>query len=260
MINSIGQVFGWTGMRPMVEKYVASCDSCQRNKHSNKKSHGKIPLTPALRDKNPWDKVQVDCCGPWTIRYQNDITGRITSFRIHLLSMIDVCTGWPEFARIESANSIATAKAFDKSWLCRYPRPMECGHDNGKEFIGIEFQELLASYGITSKPTTVKNPTANAIVERIQGTLGEQLRSTIFESDWEEDVDTLIQACAYALRTTAPSNEPYSPAQLTFGCDMLFRRKIIIDWERLKAIRTNIRGCHIDVMGHLQLIYHILLS
>ncbi len=61
MINSIGQIFGWTGMCPMVEKYVASCDSCQRNKHSNKKSHGKIPLTPALRDKNPWDKVQVDC-------------------------------------------------------------------------------------------------------------------------------------------------------------------------------------------------------
>jgi hypothetical protein len=151
--------------------------------------------------------------------------------------MVDVCNGWPEFARINSASSIATAKAFDKIWLCRYPRPLECGHDNGKEFLGIEFQELLTSYGIKSKPTTVKNPTANAIVERIQGTLGEQLRSTIFESDWEEDVDTLIQACAHALRTTTPSNEPYSPAQLTFGCDMIFRQTIIIDWERLKATR-----------------------
>ncbi len=55
MINSINQVFGWKGMGKMVQKHVASCDSCQRNKLS----------TLALRNKNPWDKVQVDCCGPW---------------------------------------------------------------------------------------------------------------------------------------------------------------------------------------------------
>ncbi len=75
MINSISQVFGWKGMRTMVEKHVASCDSCQRNKLSNKKPHGKIPLTQALHNKNPWDKVQVDCCGPWTVCYKNTATG-----------------------------------------------------------------------------------------------------------------------------------------------------------------------------------------
>ena len=98
---------------------------------------------------------------------------------------------------------------------------------------------MLDSYGIISKPTTVKNPTANAIVERIQGTLGEQLRATLFNSDWSDDVETLIQACAYALRATSPSNNPYSPAQLAFSCDMLFRQKVIIDWERLKASRNK---------------------
>jgi hypothetical protein len=98
---------------------------------------------------------------------------------------------------------------------------------------------MLESYGIISKPTTVKNPTANAIVERIQGILGEQLRATIFATDWSDDVDTLIQACAYALRATSPSNNPYSPAQLAFGCDMLFRQKVIIDWEWLKESRDK---------------------
>ncbi len=58
---------------------------------------------------------------------------------------------------------------------------------------------MLTSYGIKSKPMTVKNPTANAIVERIQGTLGKQLRATIFGQDWSEDVDRLTQACAYVL-------------------------------------------------------------
>ena len=108
----------WTGMHPMVKEHIASCNSCQWNKHSKKKSHSKIPLTPALRSKNPWDKVQVDCCGPWTIRYHNKVTGRISLFQIHLLSMVDICNRWPEFAQINSANSIVTAKAFDKNWLC----------------------------------------------------------------------------------------------------------------------------------------------
>ncbi len=31
-INSIGQVFDWKGLCPMVEKFVTSCDSCQHNK------------------------------------------------------------------------------------------------------------------------------------------------------------------------------------------------------------------------------------
>lgn len=238
-LNSISQTFAWKGLRTMVEEHIASCDSCQRNKQSNKKQYGKLPLVPALRNREPWEKVQVDCCGPWTIRYHNALTGKISKYEIHLLSMVDVCTGWSEFTRLNSHTAIAVAKAFDKTWLCRYPRPLECGHDNGVEFLGMEFQEMLISYGIKSKPTTVKNPTANSIVERIQGTLGEQLRSTIFEADWSDDIDTLIQSCAYALRATAPSNNPYSPAQLAFGCDMIFRQKIIVDWELLKAQRNK---------------------
>jgi transposase InsO family protein len=75
-------------------------------------------------------------------------------------------------------------------------------HDNGNEFMGYEFQELLDSYGIEPKPTTVKNPTVNAILERIHGTLGEQLRATVFGADWSNNVDTLIQACPFALCAT----------------------------------------------------------
>jgi hypothetical protein len=82
--------------------------------------------------------------------------------------------------QIKLASSITTATAFDNNWLFWYLRPKECGHDNSKEFMGIKFQEMLNSYGIKSKPMTVKNTMAKSIIERIQGTLGEQLRATIF--------------------------------------------------------------------------------
>ena len=105
--------------------------------------------------------------------------------------------------------------------------------------MGIEFQELLLSYGIKPKPTTVKNPQANAVMERIFGTLKEQLRATIFETNWSEDIDTLIQACAFALRVTTPAHGPYSLAQLAFGYDLIFRQKVVIDWERKKALHQR---------------------
>jgi hypothetical protein len=50
MINLISQMFTWKGLRPMVEQHMLSCDSCQRNKSTDKKSYGKIPLTPALNN------------------------------------------------------------------------------------------------------------------------------------------------------------------------------------------------------------------
>ena len=55
----------------------------------------------------------------------------------------------------------------DHEWFCRYPRPRMAIYDNGSEFQS-EFLELLHSYGIIPKPTTIKNPRANCVVERIQ--------------------------------------------------------------------------------------------
>ncbi len=102
------------------------------------------------------------------------------------------------------------------------PQTAKVIHDNGNEFMGCEFQELLDSYGIEAKPTMVRNPTANAIVERIHSTLGEQLRATVFGADWRDNVNTLIQACANALCATLPAQGTYLPAQLAFGHDLIF--------------------------------------
>ena len=85
----------------------------------------------------------------------------------------------------------------------------------------------------------VKNPQASAIVERTFGVLGKQLHASIFDTDWSSDVDTLVQACTFAICATMPLQGLYLPAQLAFGYDMLFRQKIFINWERLKALHNK---------------------
>jgi len=87
------------------------------------------------------------------------------------LTIIDEATNWVEFALVKDIDSKQASSALDKTWFCRYPRPTEFTFDNGAEFIGQEFQELLHSYGITPKPTTAKNPQANGIIERVHLTM-----------------------------------------------------------------------------------------
>ena len=237
-INSIQVTFGWKGLRQQVDEYVRTCEQCQKMKITGKNKYGKLPLVPALRDKDPWEKVQVDCCGPWSIKTKLS-DGKVLEYKIHLMSMIDLCTGFPEFSALANSTSKHAAETFDRVWLCRYPRPRQCGHDNGTEFMGSEFQEMCLSYDIESRPTTIKNPQAQGVVERMHLILGDALRTTVFEEDFSDDLDTLVQACAYSLRTTVPSNLPYSPSQLAFGCDMIFRHRVKIDWEMIKHKRSK---------------------
>ena len=94
------------------------------------------------------------------------------------------------------------------------------------------------SNDIKSKPTAVKNPMAQSVVERLHLTLGDNLRTAIYSEDnWQDDIEHLIQAVAWALRTTTPSNIPYNPGQLTFGMDMIFCQKVKVDWQLLKEKR-----------------------
>ena len=61
---------------------------------------------------------------------------------------VDKATGWPEIVALSDKRGETVAQIFDDAWLCWYPRPRRVVYDNGSEFIGFEFQELLHSYGI----------------------------------------------------------------------------------------------------------------
>jgi transposase InsO family protein len=153
---------------------VRSWDTCQRHKQSNKKLYGKVPLVSALRDKESWESIHVDCIGPFKIQVE-DTNKRAHILEIHCLTMVDSCTNWSEATPLLNHSAKHAAKKFDKAWLCSKPHPLQVVHDNGIEFIGGEFQEMLSSYNIEPKCTTVKNPTANALVECLHSTLEDQL-------------------------------------------------------------------------------------
>ncbi len=114
LIKTISIHLGFPGLRS---------DTCQRNKITGKKAYGKIPLTPALRDKEPWQIVHIDCTGPWDILYKSDIMNKTITYKLNLLTITDACLGWTEFAVMKNKTAQHTAHLFDVNWLCRYPHP-----------------------------------------------------------------------------------------------------------------------------------------
>ncbi len=91
------------------------------------------------------------------------------------MTMVDSCTNWSEATPLLNHSAKHAAKKFDNAWLSSKSLPLQVVHNNGTEFIGAELEEMLSSYNIELKCTTVKNPTANALVECLHSTLEDQL-------------------------------------------------------------------------------------
>ena len=131
----------------------------------------------------PWEVVHLDCAGPWDAKFHHANAKKSEKAKVLTLTAIDKGTNYPEIWPLHNKKANTIAKKFDAGWLCRHPRPVEVRTDNGGEFNGFEFQELCHSHGIKVMPTTVKNPEANAIIERLHLGVGDVLRMTTFKGD-----------------------------------------------------------------------------
>ena len=187
-----------------------------------------------------WEKLHVDLAGPWKTQCRQNKSSKTVDFQSLVLTIVDHVTGHPELVPIHNKTSELIAKKLDIAWFCRYPRCKEITHDNGGEFIGEPFQESLHSHSVKSTPTTVKNPQANAIVERLHLTLADVLRMSVFEEDnWWLEVEHTLQSIAWAFRTTVSSALPHSPGTLAFNYDMIMQTKVKVDWELVKKLKWS---------------------
>ena len=84
--------------------------------------------------------------------------------------------------------------------------------DNGNEFNGLEFQELLQSFGITAKPTTVKTPQESSMTERTHLTIVDMLHTIVFEEEnYSDEFNTTLKMVAWAVRSMISIAIHHSP-------------------------------------------------
>ena len=203
-------VIYWKGMRNTSRSITKSCKTCQVNK-KRKQKYGHLPSKIVI--STPWEALCVNLVGPYTLKVKVGL-----SIDFMALTMTDPTSAeLPLIIRlmtktVKEKERIIEEEIFDKSsdrisrlvnkiWLCRYPRCRYLIYDNGSEF-KLHFETLCDSYGIKRKPTTIKNPQANAICERVHQVLGTMMRTSeldMADSVHPADIDTFIANAAHGL-------------------------------------------------------------
>ena len=234
--ETIGQHLWWPKMRDQITNYVHSCPTCQRNKRKHKK-YGHVP--PKEAESIPWDVMCIDLIGPYKIRRKgkNDLVCRC-------VTMIDPATGWFEMHQYDDKRSITVANIAEQEWFSRYPWPTQVTFDRGKEFIGQDFRRMIKEdYGIKGKPITVRNPQANAIVERIHQVIGNIIRTFELEDNYLDEEDPwkgIISATSFAVRSTYHTTLQKTPGQLVFNRDMIFNIQHAANWKIIKQRKQKL--------------------
>jgi hypothetical protein len=134
------------------------------------------------------------------------------------------------------------AKFVSKTWLCRYPQCCHLIYDNESEF-KLHFKYLCESFGIKGKPTRVKNPQANGILEQVHQVLGQMLCTVeldMADSVTPDDVNVFLDNLAWAIRSTYHTVLTASPGAAIFGQDMLFNIPFVADWRKIGEQRQSL--------------------
>jgi hypothetical protein len=92
-------------------------------------------------------------------------------------------------------------------------------YNNGSEF-KLHFRALCTTYGVKRKPTRIKNPTANAILEHIHAVFTNMLHTAKFDmakSVNTSDFDIFLSDAAWAICSTHHTVLKASPGAAIFG-------------------------------------------
>ncbi len=259
MEGTIGAVMYWHGMSAQIRRMCKFCPRCQKAK-TRKRKYGHVP--PKEATVVPWQTLHCDLIGPTTIKAKD---GKEMDFMC--LTMIDAATGWFEIVELPNRmvekedksskkkkkkgekklveiidkTSATVSHLLNKSWLCRYPRPKYLVCDNGSEF-ELHLKDLCKQYQIQRKPTTSKNPQANAIIERVHAVFNDMLRASGLDDSDTIDahrIDQFIQDAAWAIRSTYHTVLKATPGEAIFGRDMLFDIPYIADWNEIGRRRQE---------------------
>ena len=222
-------------LRKKIDEF--QCGICEQHKLSGA-GYGYLPEREARLA--PWTEVAIDLIGPWKL----ELNGR--EYEFNALTCIDTVTNLVELIRVDKKTASHIRSKFEQVWLARYPWPQRCVHDNGGEFVGASFQELLEAANIRDVPTSSRNPQSNAICERMHQTVGNILRTLIYSNPPQTEeqaanlVDEALATTMHAMRSAVSRTLGSSPGALAFNRDMFLDVPLLADWHLLQQRREHL--------------------
>ena len=119
-------------------------------------------------------------------------------------------------------------------------------YDNRSEF-KLHFEVLCDTYGLKRKPTMIKNPQANAILEWVHQVLMSMLRTAKLDKAKTvvpSDISNFLTDAAWSICSTYHTVLKASPGAAIFGRDMLFDIPFLADWNKIGKHRQLQTDCN----------------
>ena len=115
---------------------------------------------------------QTLCRSKFSLLHNNKVTKR--KLKSKAVTIIDPVTGWFKITQYDDKIVIQIVNLVEAALLTRYHISIEITYDQGLEYIDHGFRKPIIEkeYGITAKPSTLRNPTSNAILDQIHQVLG----------------------------------------------------------------------------------------
>ena len=184
----------WPGLDKDIENIAATCHSCQQTSHMP----AKAPIHPWLFPSAPWQRVHVDCAGP----FQNHM----------FLVVCDAYSKWPEVVVMKSTTAAATIEALQELFS-RWGLPDHLHSDNGPQFVSSEFEHFLKMNGVVHTKSAPYHPSSNGLAERLVQTVKQALKA----SDESVPIQLRLSRFLLSYRNAPSATTNMSPAELMLG-------------------------------------------
>lgn len=217
----------WPGMRIDINKYISSCDACNRRKTP---PHFKpAPLQPFPEILEPFERTAMDIVGPLVTSLHGNK---------YLLTFQDHFTKYPEAIPISDQTAETVAKIFVTHIVARHGAPKILITDQGTNFVSKLFKEVCNLLNIEKIQTTAYHPQSNGVIERSHRVFKDMLSHYISQS--QQDWDEWIPYVLLAYRSQVHSSTGYTPFFLLHGRDIVLPFDDILKAKTIKYdVSTN---------------------
>ena len=157
----------------------------------------------------PWEMVSVELMGP---------KPRSDRGNTWLLVMQDRYTKWVELRALSKATGAAVAWALKEQVILSFGTPREVVSENGRQFIGKEFSQLLENYKVEHRRTPPYTPQCNSM-ERTNKVLKTAINQ--YREKSQKKWDLHLPELTFAYNTAISESTDYTPAYLNFGRELI---------------------------------------
>lgn len=198
-VKRIKEKYNWPGLTKDVEKFVKSCEICQKVKICRKNLS--TPLVITETPKTPFERINIDIFEYPTRNYALTLRDELTKFT----------QAYP-LSDKKASTIVNTLLVFFQ----HYGTPLRIHCDRGREFDNALVKDLCELYDIKLTFSSVNHPQSNGSLERFHATLTEMLRAHTAENPNEHPFNILPYA-VICYNNTQNKTHGFTPYELIFG-------------------------------------------